>query len=121
MDYWLGAWIDDYTLYKIIEGLMIILCMVTIYLGIRIALIWKYLKCKNALPGEIISQKASFTRVTIFIFIAGFFMLIHEFFEGLEKNASDYVTFELFELIALSGLVLFFFEWHRILNDLRKK
>ncbi len=121
MDYWLGAWIDDYTLYKIIEGLMAILSMVTIFLGIRIALIWKFLKKDEENPKEIISNKNSFNRSTIFIFIAGFFMLIHEFFEGLEKEASDYVTFEFFELIALSGLVLFFYEWHRILNDLKKK
>lgn len=43
-------------------------------------------------------------------------MLIHEFFEGLEKESPDYVTYEFFELIALSGLVLFLNEWHKILK-----
>lgn len=31
---------------------------------------------------EIISNKGSFYRNTIFIFMAGFFMLIHEFLDG---------------------------------------
>lgn len=44
---------------------------------------------------EIISQKASFYRSTVFIFIAGFFMVIHELFEGFEKDAPDFVTYEL--------------------------
>jgi len=43
-------------------------------------------------------------------------MLIHEFFKGLEKEAPDYVTYELFEQTALSGLVLFLKEWHKTLK-----
>lgn len=120
MDYWFGNFIDDYILYKIIEGIIAILSMIVIYLGIHIALNWKFINKEIPDSDEIISQKQSFYRSTLFIFIAGFFMIIHEFFEGLEKEAPDFVTYELFELIALSGLVLFLYEWHKILMKVKK-
>ena len=120
MDYWFGNIVNDSILYKIIEGIIAILSMITIYRGIQIALTWKLLKKKNSNPDDVISNKQSFNRSSIFIFIAGFFMLIHEFFEGLEKDSPDYVTYEFFELIALSGLVLFLNEWHKILKKMNK-
>lgn len=120
MDYWFGNFINDYVLYKIIEGIIAILSMVVIYLGIHIALNWKFINKEIPDSDEIISQKQSFYRSTLFIFIAGFFMIIHEFFEGLEKEAPDFVTYELFELIALSGLVMFLYEWHKILMKVKK-
>lgn len=120
MDYWLGNFINDNVLYKIIEGIIAILSMTVIYLGIHIALNWKFINKEIPDSDEIISQKQSFFRSTLFIFIAGFFMIIHEFFEGLEKEAPDYATYELFEMIALSGLVLFLYEWHKILLKLKK-
>jgi hypothetical protein len=92
MDQVLGSIIDDYTLYKIIEGLMIVLSLIVIYLGIQIALAWKFIQKEEAKSDKILSQKDSFFRSSIYIFIAGFFILIHELFEGLEKNAPDYVT-----------------------------
>ena len=120
MDYLLGNLINDYILYKIIEGIIAILSMITIYRGIQIALAWKLLRKKTSDPDGVISNKESFNRSSIFIFIAGFFMLIHEFFEGLEKDSPDYVTYEFLELIALSGLVLFLNEWYNILKKMKK-
>lgn len=120
MDYWLGSYINDYYLYKIIEGIIAILSMIVVYLGIQIALNWKFITKENPNPGEVISQKQSFYRSTLFIFIAGFFMLIHEFFEGLENDAPDNTTYELLELVALFGLVMFFSEWNKILLKMKK-
>jgi len=120
MDYWFGNLINEYILYKIIEGIIAILSMIIFYLGINIALNWKFINKEIPNSNELISQNQSFYRSTMFIFIAGFFMLVHEFFEGLEKDAPDFVTYELFELIALSGLVLFLYEWHKILLKLKK-
>ncbi len=121
MDQLLGGIIDDYVLYKIIEGIIAILSIVTVYLGIQIALTLKYIKNKSENPEDIVSQKKSFNRSAVFIFITGFFLLIHEFFEGLEKEAPDYTTYELFELIAIAGLVLFFYEWYKMLNKFKNK
>jgi len=120
MDKLLGSVINDYNLYKIIEGIIAILSLVMIYLGIQIALTWKSLK-KEGAPGEIIAQKGNFIWSSVFIFIAGLFMLIHEFFESFEEAAPDFTTYELFELIALLGLVLFFYEWNKILKNMKKK
>jgi len=121
MDQLLGSIIDDYTLYKMIEGMMIILSMIVIYLGIQIALAWKFIQKEEGKSDTIISQKDGFYRSSLYIFIAGFFILIHELFEGLEKNAPDFVTYEILELIAISGFVLFLYEWHKIFKKMKKK
>jgi hypothetical protein len=121
MDYWLGSIISDITLYNIIKGIIIILSLFTVYLGIQIALTWKFLK-KDALNSdEIISQKGSFIRSCAYMIITGIFMLSHEFFEGLKDISPDSTTYELFELLAFMGLVLFFFEWYNIINKIKKK
>jgi ABC-type transport system involved in cytochrome c biogenesis permease subunit len=123
MDAFLGSIIDDYTLYRIFQGIIIILSMFMVYIGIHIALTWKFITKSQGNPVDIISQKGSFIRSSIFIIITGFFMLSHEIFEGLEKLTPDSTTYELFELIAFSGLVLFLYEWYKIFiklkNDLK--
>jgi len=120
MDRILGSIIDDYTLYRIFQGIIIILSLFTVYIGIHIALTWKFITKYHGNPVDMISQKRSFIRSSIFITITGFFMLSHEFFEGLEELTPDSTTYELFELIAFSGLVLFFYEWYKILNNIKK-
>jgi ABC-type transport system involved in cytochrome c biogenesis permease subunit len=117
----LGSVIDDRTLYEIIQGIIIILSMFTVYIGIHIALTWKFITKFQGNPVDIISQKGSFIRSSIFIIITGFFMLSHEFFEGLEELTPDSTTYELFELIAFLGLVLFLCEWYKILNNIKKR
>ena len=119
MDNILGSIIEDPALYNIIENMIVILSLVIIYLGIQIALTWKYLQNEEKNVGGIISQKGSFIRSTVFIFIAGFFMVIHKYLEIFVTNTPDYVTFELFELIAFSGVVMFLYEWHNILKKLK--
>ena len=121
MDRLLGSIISDYTLYRIFEGSMVILSLIIIYYGVQIGLAWKFIKKEEAESGEVIKEKESFYRSTLFIFIAGFFMVVHEFFEGLEEDAPDFVTYEFFELIALSGLVLFLYEWNKTLRRSRKR
>ncbi len=121
MDRLLGSIIDDYTLYRIIEGIITILTLVAVYLGIQISLTMKFPKKGASDSNDTISQRKRYTRSSVFIFIAGFFMIMHEFLEGLEKDAADFTTYEFLELVALLGLVLFLYEWHKILkrqNDL---
>ena len=119
MDRLLGGVIDDFSLFRIIQTIIIILILFAVYLGVQITLIWTFLK-KGCTDDEIISNKGSFLRNTIFIFIAGFFMLLHEFFEDFGENADD-TTYEFFELMALLGLVLFMFEWYKILTKFKRK
>lgn len=120
MDSIFGSIIDDHTLFRIIEGIIIILILVAVFLGIQITLTWKFLKKDEADHDEIISNKGSFYKNTIFIFMAGFFMLIHEFLESGE-NPIDPTTYKFFELMAFLGLVLFMNEWLKILRNLRRK
>lgn len=120
MDRLLGSVIDDNTFYRVIEGIITILILVAVYLGVQIILMWKSLNKAETNPDKLISNKASFVKTSIFIFIAGFFMLIHNFLESLDQNEPDFATYELFELIALLGLILFLNEWYKILNVLKK-
>ncbi|PWB54727.1 MAG: hypothetical protein C3F06_03760 [Candidatus Methanoperedenaceae archaeon] len=120
MDRLLGNVIDDFTLYRIIQSIIIILSMFTVYIGIQIALTWRFLNPQGN-SDEIISQKGSFIRSSIFIVITGFFMLSHEIFEGLAELEPDSTTYELLELIAFSGLVLFLYEWYTILKKIKQK
>ncbi len=116
MDRILGSIIDDYTLYRIIEAIITILILISVYLGIQITLIMKF--PKKSEPGLTYSNsKRSLTRSSIYIFILGLFMLLHEFAEGLEKDALDNTTYEFFELIAFLGLVMFLYEWNKILKN----
>jgi len=120
MDWLLGGVIDDVNLFRIIQTGIIILILLVVYLAIQISLIWKFLKKGNADSDNVISNKGSFYRSSVFIFIAGFFMLLHEFLESFGENPDD-TTYELFELIALLGLFLFMCEWHKILKKLKRK
>ena len=120
MDRLFGSIIDDYSLFRIIQTIIVILILFAVYLAIQITLTWKFLKKGDVFSEEIISNKRSFYKNTIFIFFAGFFMLLHEFLEGLGENADD-TTYEFFELMALLGLVLFMIEWHKILKKLKRK
>ncbi len=120
MDRLLGSIIDDYTLYRIIEGAIAFLIMVAVYLGIQITLALKFVRKGGENSTEAIQRKKHFNRSTFYILITGFFLLIHELLEGFEKDAVDYTTYEFFELIALAGLVLFLYEWHKTLETLRK-
>ena len=120
MDRLLGSVIDDYNLFRIIQSIIIILILFTVYLAIQIQLTWKFLNKEEVDSNEIISNKGSFYRNTLFIFIAGFFMLLHEFFKSVGENADD-TTYEFFELMALLGLVLFMFEWYKILTKFKRK
>ncbi len=112
MDYLLGSIIDDYKLYKIFEGAIIILSMVNIFLFIHIALVWRQMKTANI--NEIISSRDGFILSIIFIVMTAIFMLLHELLEGIEQL--DPTSSEFLELLAVSALVLFFYEWYKILN-----
>jgi len=120
MDKLLGNIIDDYTLFRVIEGIITILILVAVYLGVQIILMWRSLNKAETNPDKMISNKTSFIRSSIFIFMAGFFMILHNFLESLDKNEPDFATYESFELMALLGLVLFLNEWHKILKILKK-
>ncbi len=120
MDRLLGSIIDDYTLYRIIQAIITILILVAVYLGIQITLALKFTKKNAADQNDANSRTKNFNKSTIFILIAGFFMILHEFLEGFEKDVADYTTYELLELIALLGLVLFLYEWHKTLKKLKK-
>jgi hypothetical protein len=120
MDRLLGSIIDDYTLYRIIQAIITILILIAVYLSIQITLALKFTKKSATDSNGVISQIKSFNKNTIFIMIAGLFMFLHEFLEGFEKDVADYTTYELLELIALLGLVLFLYDWNKTLKKLKK-
>lgn len=112
--------VSDYAIYKVVESLITLLSLFMVYLGIQIALTWRDLNKDSMSAEEIVAHRNVFIRSSVFIFMAGFFLIIHEFLEDLGGRTPSYVTFETLELLALAGLVLFMCEWHRVLRRLRK-
>ncbi len=115
MDTVLGSLIDDFTLFRIITVINFILILAITYLVIQVTLAWKFSQKDKVISDQVVSNKRSFYKSVIFILIGGFFMLAHEFLESLKENA-DSTTYEFFELIALLGLVLFLFDWNKIMK-----
>ncbi|MCX9084545.1 MAG: hypothetical protein OIN87_07110 [Candidatus Methanoperedens sp.] len=120
MDELLGNFINDFAIYRVIQGIITIFTLVAVYLGVQIILMWRSLNNAETNPDKVISNRSSFIRSCVFIFIAGFFMLFHNFLESLGNNEPDFATYESFELIALLGLILFLNEWYKILKSLKK-
>ncbi|MCX9087798.1 MAG: hypothetical protein OIN90_09595, partial [Candidatus Methanoperedens sp.] len=121
MDRLLGWIIDDYILFRILDVIIFMLILAAIYLAIQNILTWKFLKKGDINTDELISNRGSFYKMLIFLFITGFFMLIHKFLEGFEENVPDDTTFHFFQLMALLGLVLFMLEWYKISKKLKRK
>ncbi len=116
MDYLLGSVINDYNLYKIFEGAIIIFSLLNIFLFIHIVLVWKQMKTANIT--EVISPRDSIILSIIFIAATAVFMLLHELLEGFEQL--DATSFEFLELMAALGLVMFFYEWYKIMGKQKK-
>jgi len=73
MDRLLGWIIDDYILFRILDVIIFMLILAAIYLAIQNILTWKFLKKGDINTDELISNRGSFYKMLIFLFITGFF------------------------------------------------
>lgn len=109
---------NGYDIYRYIEFIIFSSYLVFIFLSIQIWFLWKDID-KTELKSKIFSE--SFIKKSYaYVFISVMFFVIHEFLEGtIMPNATVYLEF--FEMLALISLVLFAYEYYRILKKCAHK
>lgn len=105
---------DGYTLYKYIEFAIFILYLFYIYLLIQIWFLWKDIDEKEINLKPLLTG-TFFKRNFIYVLLISFFLMIHEFLEGI-TIPDAHIYFEFFEMLALIALVSLIFEWYRVLR-----
>lgn len=110
---------DEYTLYKYLEFLIIVTYLFFIYLLVHIWFLWKDIE-KTEMFMKTLVQESFFRKNCVYIFLFSSFSVIHEFLEGLEIP-NTFVYFEFIELLAIIILVLFAYNWFVTLKPFAKK
>ncbi len=108
---------DEYTVYKYVEFLMISLYLIFIFLSVQICFVWVDVD-KHELNSKISANDSILKNSIITIFFIGAFLIIHEFVEGTKQS---YLLFELFELFGFICVVYFVYNWHMTLKSCAHK
>jgi len=108
---------DEYTVYKYLEFLMISLYLIFIFLSVQICFVWVDVD-KRELNSKIFANDSILKNSIITVFLIGAFLIIHEFVEGTEQS---YLLFELFELLGFICVVYFVHNWYMTLRSCAHK
>ncbi len=103
---------DEYSVYKYIEFLMISLYLIFVFLSVQIFFIWIDID-KSELRSKISENESIIRNSVITVFFIGAFLIIHEFVEGTKKS---YLFFEIFELLGFLCVLFFIHKWHLTLK-----
>jgi hypothetical protein len=113
----MGENMDEYTVFKYVEFLMISLYLIFIFLSVQICFIWVDVD-KLELNSKIYANDPILKNSIITVFFIGAFLIIHEFVEGTEQS---YLLLELFELLGFICVVYFVYNWHMTLRSCAHK
>ncbi len=102
----------DKEYYVYIEPFIAMLYLVFIYLSIQIWLLWKDIDMSELDQKSFIND-SFFARSCIYVYCLLMFFFINGFFKG---TAVPDIYFKTFEVLALSGLVLFTYDWYSVLE-----
>ncbi len=105
---------DEYTVYKYLELLIIPLYLILIFLFVQIWFLWKNVD-KNELILRSFVNEHFFKKNCLYVFFFSIFFMIHEILEGTNLPEKA-VIFEFFEMLSLVFLVLFAHGWHNVLR-----
>ncbi|MDP3105759.1 MAG: hypothetical protein Q8M95_14260 [Candidatus Methanoperedens sp.] len=108
---------DEYTLYKYVEFLMISLYLIFIFLSVQMCLIWIDVD-KHELNSKISANDSILKNSIITVFFIGAFLIIHKFVEGTEQPN---LFFKIFELFGFICVVFFIYKWHMTLKSCAHK
>ncbi len=106
---------NEYTLYKYLELLIIPSYLILIFLFVQIWLLWKNID-KSELVLKSLVNEHFFKKNCIYVFFFSIFFMIHEILEGTTLPDKA-VFFEFFELLSLIFLVLFAYNWRGVLRS----
>lgn len=108
---------DEYSIYKYIEFIMVSLYLMFFFLSIQIFFIWIDID-KNELRSKIFSNGSILKMSIVTVFFIGILLIIKEFIEGSNQT---YLMVELFELLGFIFVVYFIYYWHLTLKSCSHK
>ena len=103
---------DEYTVYKYIEFLMVSLYLILVFLSIQIFLMWIDVDISQ-LRSKISANEPILKNSIITVFFIGTLLIINEFIEGTKQ---PYLFVELFDLMSFICVVYFVYNWHLTLK-----
>jgi len=103
---------DEYTVYKYIEFIMVSLYLMFVFLSIQIFFMWMDVD-KSELRSKISANESILKNSIISVFFIGTLLITHEFIEGTKQ---PYLIFELFDLMSFIFVVYFVYKWHLTLK-----
>lgn len=93
--------------------------LIFIYLLVQIWFLWKDIE-KTDLFLKSLANESFFRKNCINVFLFSSFFIIHEFLEGL-KIPNSMIYFEFIEMMAIVTLLLFVYNWYKVLKPFAKK
>lgn len=103
---------DEYTVYKYIEFIMVSLYLTFVFLSIQIFFIWMDVD-KTELRSKISANESILKNSIITVFFIGTLLIINEF---IERTKQPYLIIELFDLMSFVFVVFFVYNWHLTLK-----
>ena len=103
---------DEYTVYKYIEFLMVSLYLILVFLSIQIFFMWIDVDISQ-LRSKISANEPILKNSIITVFFIGTLLIINEFIEGTKQ---PYLITELFDLMSFICVVYFVYNWHLTLK-----
>jgi len=104
---------DEYTVYKYIEFLMVSLYLILVFLSIQIFFMWIDVDISQ-LRSKISANEPILKNSIITVFFIGTLLIINEFIEGTKQ---PYLIIELFDLMSFVFVVYFVYNWHLTLKS----
>lgn len=108
---------DEYTVYKHIEFLMVSLYLILVFLSIQIFFMWIDVDISQ-LRSKMSSNEPILKNSIITVFFIGTLLIINEFIEGTKQ---PYLIIELFDLMSFVFVVYFVYNWHLTLKSCSHK
>ncbi len=95
-----------------IKAFNLSLYLIFIYLSVQIWFVWKDLDL-NELKKSSFFSESFFIKNCIYVYSFSLFIIAHAF---LDETALSVTYFKVLEVLTLSGLVLFTYDWYSILS-----
>ena len=105
---------DEYALYTAMEYAIFGSYLIFVFLSVQIWLLWKDMD-KGDKSLKLSVNNATFTRSFLYISALSLFFFIHEYLEGTGMR-NIMLFFEMFEMLGFFCLILFAYEWYRVLK-----
>ncbi len=105
---------DEYALYTAMEYVIFGSYLVFVFLSVQIWFLWKDMDKKDATFEHLVTD-GTFKKSFFYVSALSLFFFMHEFLEGMGMQ-NIMLYFEMLEMLGFICLVLFAYEWYKILK-----